>query len=262
MSRALATSLSARDGKSFSLRGKTYREGDWISLDGSTGNVYGEKIATVPAEIGGYFGRIMEWADELRTMKVRTNADTPTDAAQAREFGAEGIGLCRTEHMFFEPDRIAAIREMIVSKTPEQREAALAKLLPMQRGDFEGIYEAMEGYPVTIRLLDPPLHEFLPHDEEDIVALAAEMNLDVDELQVSDRRLHEFNPMMGHRGCRLDVTYPEIGAMQTRAIIEAAINVQKRHPEWNLVPEIMIPLVGEVKEFLRARTSSRRPPTS
>ncbi len=243
----------ARDGKSFSLGGKTYHEGDWISLDGSTGNVYGEKIATVPAEIGGYFGRIMEWADEVRTMKVRTNADTPTDAAQAREFGAEGIGLCRTEHMFFEPERIAAIREMIVSKTPEQREAALAKLLPMQRGDFEGIYEAMEGYPVTIRLLDPPLHEFLPHDEEDIVALAAEMNLDVDELKSVIAGLHEFNPMMGHRGCRLDVTYPEIGAMQTQAIIEAAINVQKRHPDWNLVPEIMIPLVGESKEFIFVR---------
>ena len=239
----------ARDGKSFSLGGNTYTEDDWISLDGSTGNVYGEKIATVPAEIGGYFGRIMEWADELRTMKVRTNADTPADAVQAREFGAEGIGLCRTEHMFFEPDRIAAIREMIVSKSVEQRETALAKLLPMQRGDFEGIYEAMEGFPVTIRLLDPPLHEFLPHDEEDIVALAAEMNLEVDELKSVIDSLHEFNPMMGHRGCRLDVTYPEIGAMQTRAIIEAAINVQKRHPEWDLVPEIMIPLVGEVKEL-------------
>ncbi len=191
----------------------------------------------------------MEWADELRTMKVRTNADTPHDAAQAREFGAEGIGLCRTEHMFFEPDRIAAIREMIVSKTVEQREAALAKLLPMQRGDFEGIYEAMEGYPVTIRLLDPPLHEFLPHDEDDIVALAGEMNIGVDELHNVIDSLHEFNPMMGHRGCRLDVTYPEIGAMQTRAIIEAAINVQAKHPEWDLVPEIMIPLVGEVKEL-------------
>lgn len=235
--------------KSFSLGGETYHEGDWISLDGSTGNVYGEAIKTVPAEIGGYFGRIMEWADEFRTMKVRTNADTPHDAAQAREFGAEGIGLCRTEHMFFEPDRIAAIREMIVSKTVEQREAALAKLLPMQRGDFEGIYEAMEGFPVTIRLLDPPLHEFLPHDEEDIVALAGEMNISVDELHAVIDSLHEFNPMMGHRGCRLDVTFPEIGAMQTRAIIEAAINVQAKHPEWDLVPEIMIPLVGEVKEL-------------
>ena len=239
----------AADGKSFSLGGQTFGEDDWLSLDGSTGNVYGQAIQTVPAEIGGYFGRIMEWADEFRTMKVRTNADTPHDAKQAREFGAEGIGLCRTEHMFFESDRIAAIREMIVSKTVEQREAALAKLLPMQRGDFEGIYEAMEGYPVTIRLLDPPLHEFLPHDEDDIVALAAEMKLDVDELKGIIASLHEFNPMMGHRGCRLDVTYPEIGAMQTRAIIEAAINVQKKHPEWKLVPEIMIPLVGEVKEL-------------
>ena len=239
----------AADGKSFSLGGKTFTENDWVSLDGSTGNVYGEEIDTVPAEIGGYFGRIMEWADALRTMKVRTNADTPADARQAREFGAEGIGLCRTEHMFFEADRIAAIREMIVSKTVEQREAALAKLLPMQRGDFEGIYEAMEGYPVTVRLLDPPLHEFLPTDEDDIVALAAEMKLEVPELKNIIASLHEFNPMMGHRGCRLDVTYPEIGAMQTRAIIEAAINVQKRHPEWKVVPEIMIPLVGEVKEL-------------
>ncbi|MCB0910107.1 MAG: pyruvate, phosphate dikinase [Propionibacteriaceae bacterium] len=237
------------DGKSFSLGGNTYTESDWISLDGSTGNVYGTEIETVPAEIGGYFGRIMEWADAIRTMKVRTNADTPTDARQAREFGAEGIGLCRTEHMFFEADRIAAIREMIVSKTVEQREAALAKLLPMQRGDFEGIYEAMEGYPVTVRLLDPPLHEFLPTDEDDIQALAADMGITVDELKTVIASLHEFNPMMGHRGCRLDVTYPEIGAMQTRAIIEAAINVQKRHPEWTMVPEIMIPLVGEVKEL-------------
>ncbi|MCA0295763.1 MAG: pyruvate, phosphate dikinase [Actinobacteria bacterium] len=237
------------DGKSFTLGGKTFTENDWVSLDGSTGNVYGEEIDTVPAEISGYFGRIMEWADQYRTMKVRTNADTPADARQAREFGAEGIGLCRTEHMFFETDRIAAIREMIVSKTVEQREAALAKLLPMQRGDFEGIYEAMEGYPVTVRLLDPPLHEFLPTDEDDIVALAAEMKLEVPELKNIIASLHEFNPMMGHRGCRLDVTYPEIGAMQTRAIIEAAINVQKRHPEWKVVPEIMIPLVGEVKEL-------------
>ncbi len=237
------------DGKSFSLGGHTFTENDWISLDGSTGNVYGEEIDTVPAEIGGYFGRIMEWADGIRTLKVRTNADSPADAEQAREFGAEGIGLCRTEHMFFEPDRIAAIREMIVSKTVEQREAALAKLLPMQRGDFEGIFTAMEGLPVTIRLLDPPLHEFLPTEEDDIVALANEMNLSVDELKNIIASLHEFNPMMGHRGCRLDVTYPEIGAMQTRAIIEAAINVSKAHPEWDLVPEIMIPLVGEVKEL-------------
>ena len=237
------------DGKSFTLGGRTFTEGEWLSLDGSTGNVYGEAIKTVPVEIGGHFGRVIEWADAYRTMKVRTNADTPADARQAREFGAEGIGLCRTEHMFFEPDRIAAIREMIVSKTVEQREAALAKLLPMQRGDFEGIYEAMEGYPVTIRLLDPPLHEFLPTEEDDIVALAGEMNLTVGALKDVIASLHEFNPMMGHRGCRLDVTYPEIGAMQTRAIIEAAINVQRRNPEWAVVPEIMIPLVGEVKEL-------------
>ncbi len=237
------------DGKSFTLAGKTYTENDWLSLDGSTGNVYGQAIKTVPAEIGGDFGRIMGWADEFRTLKVRTNADTPHDAAQAREFGAEGIGLTRTEHMFFEADRIAAIREMIVSKTVEQREAALAKLLPMQRGDFEGIYEAMEGFPVTIRLLDPPLHEFLPTEEDDIQALAAEQKISVEELKNVIASLHEFNPMMGHRGCRLDVTYPEIGAMQTRAIIEAAINVQKKHPEWTIVPEIMIPLVGEVKEL-------------
>ena len=237
------------DGKSFTLGGKTFNEGDWISLDGTSGNVYGEAIATVPADVSGYFGRVISWADAFRTMKVRTNADTPADARQAREFGAEGIGLCRTEHMFFEPDRIAAIREMIVSKSVEQREAALAKLLPMQRGDFEGIYEAMEGLPVTIRLLDPPLHEFLPTDEGDIEALAAEMKLEVGELKEIISGLHEFNPMMGHRGCRLDVTYPEIGAMQTRAIIEAAVNVQKAHPEWKVVPEIMIPLVGEVKEL-------------
>ncbi|MDR2896955.1 MAG: pyruvate, phosphate dikinase [Propionibacteriaceae bacterium] len=237
------------DGKSFTLGGKTLTEGDWLSLDGSTGNVYGQAIKTVPAEIGGDFGRIMGWADEFRTMKVRTNADTPTDAQQAREFGAEGIGLTRTEHMFFEPDRIAAIREMIISDTVEQREAALAKLLPMQRGDFEGIYEAMEGFPVTVRLLDPPLHEFLPTAEEDIEALAADMGVKLEDLKAKIASLHEFNPMMGHRGCRLDVTYPEIGAMQTRAIIEAAIAVQGRHPEWKIVPEIMVPLVGEVKEL-------------
>jgi len=237
------------DEKSFTLGGQVYQEGDWISLNGSTGNVYGERIATVPAEIGGDFGRIMGWADQFRTMKVRTNADTPADARQAREFGAEGIGLCRTEHMFFEPDRIAAIREMIVSDTVEQRKAALAKLLPMQRGDFEGIYEAMEGFPVTVRLLDPPLHEFLPTDDADIQALAGEMNIAVEDLKAKIASLHEFNPMMGHRGCRLDVTYPEIGEMQTQAIIEAAINVQRRHPEWKLVPEIMVPLVGEVKEL-------------
>jgi pyruvate,orthophosphate dikinase len=237
------------DEKSFTLGGNEYKEGDWISLDGSTGNVYGQAIKTVPAEIGGYFGRIMAWADAIRTLKVRTNADTPTDAQQARSFGAEGIGLCRTEHMFFEADRIAAIREMIVSETVDQRKAALAKLLPMQRGDFEGIYEAMEGLPVTIRLLDPPLHEFLPTDPEDIKALAGEMGLTVEHLNGIIASLHEFNPMMGHRGCRLDVTYPEIGEMQTQAIIEAAINVQKRHPEWEVVPEIMVPLVGEIKEL-------------
>ena len=238
------------DEKSFTLSGKEYKEGDWISLDGSTGNIYGQQIATVPAEIGGDFGRVMEWADSYRTMKVRTNADTPHDAQQGRQFGAEGIGLCRTEHMFFQPDRIAAIREMIVSDTVEQREAALAKLLPMQRGDFEGIYEAMEGYPVTVRLLDPPLHEFLPTEEDDIVALAKDMGIKVEDLKEKIASLHEFNPMMGHRGCRLDVTFPEIGVMQTRAIIEAAINVAKRHPEWTMVPEIMVPLVGEVKEFV------------
>ena len=191
----------------------------------------------------------MSWADKCRSLNVRTNADTPKDAAQARKFGAEGIGLCRTEHMFFDPDRIAAIREMIVSGTVEQRETALAKLEPMQQSDFEGIYEAMEGYPVTIRFLDPPLHEFVPTEEEDIKALAAEMNMNVEDLKGVIADLHEFNPMMGHRGCRLDVTYPEIAAMQTRAIIKAALAVQGRHPEWNLVPEIMIPLVGDVKEL-------------
>ena len=237
------------DEKSFELGGNTYREGDFISLDGSTGYVYGEAIKTVPASISGYFERFMGWADEYRTMKVRTNADTPADAAQALKFGAEGIGLCRTEHMFFEPDRIAAIREMIVSKTVEQRKVALAKLLPMQRGDFEGIFEVMGSLPVTIRLLDPPLHEFLPTAEDDIRALAAEMNMDVSELKAIISSLHEFNPMMGHRGCRLDVTYPEIGEMQTQAIIEAAINVKRRHPEFDLVPEIMVPLIGELKEF-------------
>ncbi|MDR2157575.1 MAG: pyruvate, phosphate dikinase [Clostridiales Family XIII bacterium] len=239
----------ADDEKSFTLGGGSYAEGDYISLDGSTGNVYGEVIKTVPATISGYFGRVMAWVDKYRTMKVRTNADTPADARQAVSFGAEGIGLCRTEHMFFESDRIAAIREMIVSKTAEQRKAALVKILPMQRGDFESIYEAMQGFPVTIRLLDPPLHEFLPTDEGDIAALAQEMNLGVDVLKDIIKSLHEFNPMMGHRGCRLDVTYPEIGEMQTRAIIEAAINVQKRHPEWTLAPEIMVPLVGDVKEL-------------
>ncbi|MCL2492618.1 MAG: pyruvate, phosphate dikinase [Clostridiales bacterium] len=237
------------EAKTFSLGGRTFHEGDWLSLDGSTGNVYGEAIKTAPAQIGGDFGRVMGWADKYRTMKVRTNADTPNDAKQAMEFGAEGIGLCRTEHMFFETDRIMAIREMIVSKTVEQRKAALAKLLPMQRGDFEGIYEAMQGYPVTIRLLDPPLHEFLPTEENDIVQLAGDMGMSTEELKTIITSLHEFNPMMGHRGCRLDVTYPEIGEMQTQAIIEAAINVQKRHPEWSVVPEIMVPLIGDLKEL-------------
>ena len=239
----------AADEKSFTLGGNEYKEGDFISLDGSTGNVYGEKIATVPAEITGYFERIMTWADEYRTMKVRTNADTPADAKQARGFGAEGIGLCRTEHMFFESDRIAAIREMIVSDTVEERETALAKILPMQRGDFEALYEEMGELPVTIRLLDPPLHEFLPREESEIAALASDMNKSVEEINNIIKSLHEFNPMMGHRGCRLDVTYPEIGAMQTTAIIEAAINVKKKNPEMNLVPEIMIPLVGDKKEL-------------
>lgn len=235
--------------KVFTLGGKTFHEGDYISLDGSTGKIYGEAIPTVDASISGDFGRIMGWADSFRKLQVRTNADTPKDAKQAFKFGAEGIGLCRTEHMFFDPDRIAAMREMIVSKTTEQRKAALNKLLPMQRGDFEALYEAMEGRPVTIRFLDPPLHEFLPTAEEDIVALAAEMSLEVSELKAVITSLHEFNPMMGHRGCRLAVSYPEIAEMQTTAVIEAAINVQKRHPEWNVIPEIMIPLVGEVKEL-------------
>ncbi len=235
--------------KTFTLGGKEFHEGDFISLDGSTGNIYGEAIPTVEASISGDFDRLMNWADEIRTMKVRTNADTPHDASQGRKFGAEGIGLCRTEHMFFDSTRIAAMREMIVSKTEEQRRAALAKLLPMQRSDFEGIYEAMEGSPVTIRFLDPPLHEFLPTDEEDIVALAGEMKMEVAALKAVITSLHEFNPMMGHRGCRLTVSYPEIAEMQTTAVIEAAINVQKNHPEWTMVPEIMIPLVGEIKEL-------------
>jgi pyruvate, phosphate dikinase len=235
--------------KVFSLGGKTFHEGDYISLDGSTGKIYGEAIQTVAASISGDFERIMNWADGFRKLRVRTNADTPKDAKQAFAFGAEGIGLCRTEHMFFDPDRIAAMREMIVSKTVEQRKAALNKLLPMQRGDFEALYEAMEGRPVTIRFLDPPLHEFLPTAEEDIVALAAEMGMEVADLKAVITSLHEFNPMMGHRGCRLAVSYPEIAEMQTRAVIEAAINVQKRHPDWKVEPEIMIPLVGEIKEL-------------
>ncbi len=235
--------------KQFELGGKVYKEGDWISLDGSTGNIYGERLHTAEAQISGEFGRIMAWADKFRELQVRTNADTPKDARQAFNFGAEGIGLCRTEHMFFDPDRIAAIREMIVSETVEQREKALAKLEPMQQGDFEAIYEAMKGRPVTIRLLDPPLHEFLPTDPEDIKALAAEMGLTEEHLNGIIASLHEFNPMMGHRGCRLDVTYPEIAKMQTEAIIKAALAVRSRRPAWKIEPEIMVPLVGEAKEL-------------
>ena len=237
------------EGKSFTVSGKTYHEGDWISLDGSTGNVYGEAIKTVPASISGNFEKFMKWADEVRRLKVMTNADTPKDAAQAVKFGAQGIGLVRTEHMFFQGDRIRAIREMIVSDTVEQREKALEKLLPMQRSDFEGIYEAMEGRPVTIRYLDPPLHEFVPKDEDDIKELAKDMKMPLEKLQGIIQGLHEFNPMMGHRGCRLAVSFPEIARMQTRAVIEAAINVNKKHPSWHIEPEIMIPLVGEVKEL-------------
>ena len=235
--------------KQFTLAGKTYHEGEWLSLDGSTGSIYDGAMPTVDASVGGDFGRIMAWADKFRRLQVRTNADTPHDAAKARELGAQGIGLCRTEHMFFEGDRIAAIREMICSDTVEQRERALAKLLPMQQGDFEGIYEAMEGCPVTIRFLDPPLHEFVPTEEHDIELLAKDMGKSVADIKAIIASLHEFNPMMGHRGCRLAVTFPEIAVMQTRAVIRAAINVQKRHPEWTMVPEIMIPLVGEVKEL-------------
>lgn len=235
--------------KTFSINGQTFKEYDYISLDGSTGNVYGEELKTVPAQIVGDFEKFMSWADEFKKLDVRTNADTPRDAKQARTFGAQGIGLVRTEHMFFEGDRIKAIREMIVAKTKEQRERALAKLLPMQRGDFEGIYEAMEGCPVTIRYLDPPLHEFLPKSSYDITTLAADMGMEVEELKGIVSSLHEFNPMMGHRGVRLAVSYPEIAEMQTRAVIEAAINVNERNPEFKVIPEIMIPLVGEVKEL-------------
>ena len=235
--------------KQFELAGKVYKEGDWLSIDGSTGNIYGEAIPTAEATIAGEFGRIMAWADKYRELQVRTNADTPKDAKQAVNFGAEGIGLCRTEHMFFDPDRIAAIREMIVSETLEQREKALEKLEPMQQGDFEAIYEAMKGQPVTIRLLDPPLHEFLPTEPDDIQALAEEMNITVEHLESVIASLHEFNPMMGHRGCRLDVTYPEIAKMQTTAIIKAALAVRSRRPAWKIEPEIMVPLVGEAKEL-------------
>lgn len=237
------------ENKRFALNGKEYHEGDYISIDGSTGCIYDGIIPTVDAEIAGEFGRIMSWADKYRQLKVRTNADTPRDAKKARELGAEGIGLCRTEHMFFEGERIEAIREMICSDTVEEREIALAKLLPMQQGDFEKLYEAMEGDPVVIRFLDPPLHEFVPTEEEDIKALAKAQNKSVEQIKAIIAGLHEFNPMMGHRGCRLTVTYPEIAKMQTRAVIRAAINVKKQHPEWDMVPEIMIPLVGEAKEF-------------
>ena len=237
------------ENKKFELAGKTYHEGDYISIDGSTGNIYDGIIPTVDASIAGEFGRIMGWADKYRRLGVRTNADTPRDAAKARELGAQGIGLTRTEHMFFEGDRIAAFREMICSDTVEERVAALAKLEPMQQGDFEGIYEAMEGCPVTIRYLDPPLHEFVPTEEADIKALAEAQGKSVEDIKAIIAGLHEFNPMMGHRGCRLAVTYPEIAEMQTRAVIKAALAVQARHPEWTMVPEIMIPLVGETKEL-------------
>ncbi len=237
------------ENKKFTLAGKTYHEGDYISIDGSTGNIYDGIIDTVDAEIAGEFGRIMAWADEFRTLKVRTNADTPADAKKARELGAEGIGLCRTEHMFFEADRIAAFREMICADTVEEREVALAKILPYQQGDFEKLYEALEGNPVTIRFLDPPLHEFVPTEEGDIAALAEAQGKSVEDIKAIIASLHEFNPMMGHRGCRLTVTYPEIAKMQTQAVIRAAINVKKAHADWNIVPEIMIPLVGEIKEL-------------
>lgn len=237
------------ENKQFTLAGKTYHEGDYISIDGSTGNIYDGIIPTVDAAIAGEFGTIMSWADEFRTLKVRTNADTPADAKKARELGAEGIGLCRTEHMFFEADRIAAFREMICADTVEEREKALEKILPYQQGDFEKLYEALEGNPVTIRFLDPPLHEFLPTEEEDIKALADAQGKSVSDIKAIIASLHEFNPMMGHRGCRLTVTYPEIAKMQTKAVIRAAINVKKAHPDWTIVPEIMIPLVGDVKEL-------------
>ena len=237
------------EAKTFTVGGVTYKEGDPISLDGSTGNIYGQAIKTVPATISGHFERFMNWADKTRKLQVRTNADTPRDAKQALAFGAEGIGLVRTEHMFFEADRIKAVREMIVSKNEEQRRKALAKLLPIQQGDFEAIYEVMQGLPVTIRYLDPPLHEFLPTNEEDIKAIAEEMEMPVEELKAVITSLHEFNPMMGHRGCRLAVSYPEIAEMQTEAVIQAAINVNKKHPEFNVHPEIMIPLVGDKAEL-------------
>ncbi len=237
------------ENKYFELGGKKYNEGDYISLDGSTGKIYGEAVPTVEATISGDFDRFMKWADAARTLKVRTNADTPRDTAQAVKFGAEGIGLCRTEHMFFEGDRIKAMREMIVAKDVETRKKALAKILPYQQGDFEEMYRVLEGRPMTVRFLDPPLHEFLPTKEEDIAEIAGELNITVDELKAVIASLHEFNPMMGHRGCRLAVTYPEIAEMQTTAVINAAITVNKEHPEYKIVPEIMIPLVGEIKEL-------------
>ena len=237
------------ENKQFELAGKVYHEGDWLSIDGSTGNIYDGAVPTVDASIGGEFGRVMGWADKYRRLGVRTNADNPHDTAQAVKFGAEGIGLCRTEHMFFEADRIPAIREMICADTLEQREKALAKLEPMQQGDFEAMYIALEGRPMTVRFLDPPLHEFVPTEEADIELLAKDMGKSVAEIKNIIASLHEFNPMMGHRGCRLAVTFPEIAAMQTRAVIKAALNVNAAHPDWNIVPEIMIPLVGEVKEL-------------
>ena len=237
------------ENKQFTLAGKTYHEGDWISLDGSTGNIYDGAIPTVDADIGGEFGRVMSWADHFRRLRVRANADNPHDAAQARKFGAEGVGLCRTEHMFFGGERITAMREMICSNTKEEREKALAKLEPMQQSDFEGIYEAMEDHSVTIRFLDPPLHEFVPTDEEEIAFMAKDMGKSVEDIKAVIASLHEFNPMMGHRGCRLAITYPEIAVMQTRAVIKAALAVHERHPAWSMVPEIMIPLVGDVKEL-------------
>ena len=237
------------ENKKFTLAGKEFHEGDYISIDGTTGNIYDGAIKTVDATIAGEFGRVMAWADQFRTLKVRTNADTPADAKKARELGAEGIGLCRTEHMFFEEDRIAAFREMICSDTVEEREAALEKILPYQQGDFEALYEALEGNPVTIRFLDPPLHEFVPTEEADIEKLAAAQGKSVETIKNIIASLHEFNPMMGHRGCRLAVTYPEIAKMQTKADIRAAINVQKKHADWTVKPEIMIPLVCEVKEL-------------
>ncbi len=237
------------ENKKFTLAGKTYHEGDYISIDGSTGNIYDGQIPTVDATIAGEFGRVMAWADKIRTLKVRTNADTPADAKKARELGAEGIGLCRTEHMFFEEDRIAAFREMICADTVEEREAALDKILPYQQSDFEALYEALQGYPVTIRYLDPPLHEFVPTEEADIKKLADAQGKTVEQIKAIIASLHEFNPMMGHRGCRLAVTYPEIAKMQTKAVIRAAINTKKKHPDWNVKPEIMIPLICDDKEL-------------